>query len=72
MTNVACPNCGNFSLSSNKFEDVEFARVAGDAFTATRSGRTADAVSSVIAWAGLKLANAVRKPHKCGNCQHSF
>ena len=67
-----CPKCECTTISSNKFEDVEFAHVAGDAFTATRSGRAADAVSSLIAWAGLKLANSVRKPHKCGNCQHSF
>lgn len=69
---IVCPRCQCVTVSSNKFDNVEFGRVAGDAIAASRSGRTADAVSNVIAWVGLRLANAVRNPHKCAHCEHSF
>ena len=69
---IACPKCGSGSFSDNKFPSVEFSHVAGDAFVATRNGRGADAISNLIAWVGVQAANAVRKPHRCGNCQHSF
>lgn len=69
---LVCPKCGNTTISSNKFDDVEFTTVAGDGFVAIRGGRAADAASNLIAWLGLKAANAVRKPHKCNHCEHTF
>ncbi len=68
---IACPKCGCVTLSENKFDNVPFSRVAGDALVSTRGGRTADAISNLIAWVGLQAANAVRKPHKCDHCEHT-
>jgi hypothetical protein len=69
---ITCPKCGNASLSSNKREDVAFVRIAGELFTATQSGRAADALSDLVVWCGLKAANAMRNPHKCNHCSHTF
>ena len=69
---LACPKCGNANLSNNKFNNVEFSRVAGDALVVARAGQTADALSNLIAWVGLQAANAVRKSHKCDQCEHTF
>lgn len=69
---ITCPKCGSASLSSNKREDIAFGRIVVDLFTATRSGRAADAASDFVAWCGLKAANALRNPHKCNQCSHTF
>lgn len=69
---LVCPKCDCVSLSDNKFASIEFSHVVGDAFVATRNGRGADAISNLIAWVGVQAANAVRKPHRCDHCQHTF
>lgn len=67
-----CPRCNCTSCVSNKFENVPFNQIAGDALAVTRSGRKADAFSNLVAWVGLQAANYVRNPWRCPHCGHTF
>lgn len=70
---IQCPNCQSADLQSNKFDHlVSFHDVAGGALAARRTGHPAHALSLLLVWGGVELANRMRADWKCHNCGHVF
>ncbi len=69
---VTCPRCRSIECDSNKFENVPFDQIAGGALTAKQAGRPAHAISALLVWGGVELANYFREAWRCHFCGHTF
>lgn len=69
---IQCPACRSADLQSNKFENIPFDHAAGGALAARQAGRPAHALSMLMVWAGVELANRIRSDWKCQQCGHVF
>lgn len=69
---IQCPSCRSADLQSNKFDNVTFDDMAGGALAARRTGHPAHALSLLLVWSGVELANRMRADWKCQHCGHVF
>jgi len=67
-----CPLCLSTTCRSNRISNLRFEEIAGNVWSATRSGRAAQGLRDLTGWVCVEAANALRNRWSCDYCGHGF